>query len=50
MISRYVVALPISDKIADTVARVFFDRWLSVCSAIRTNVVVLVMSAITVVD
>jgi hypothetical protein len=26
MLSRYVVAVPISDESADTVARVFFDR------------------------
>jgi hypothetical protein len=26
MFSRYVIAVPISDKSADTVARVFFDR------------------------
>jgi transposase InsO family protein len=30
MFSRYVVAVPISDESADTVARVFFDRWVSV--------------------
>jgi transposase InsO family protein len=28
--SRYVVAVPISDESADTVARVFLDRWMSV--------------------
>jgi transposase InsO family protein len=28
--SRYVVAVPISKESADTVARVFFDRWASV--------------------
>jgi Integrase zinc binding domain len=30
MFSRYVVAMPISDESADTVAQVFFDRWVSV--------------------
>jgi transposase InsO family protein len=30
MFSRYVVAVPISDESADTVARVIFDRWVSV--------------------
>jgi hypothetical protein len=30
MISRFGVAAPISDESADTVARVFFDRWVSV--------------------
>jgi transposase InsO family protein len=30
MISRYVVAVPISDERADTVARVFFDRLVTV--------------------
>jgi transposase InsO family protein len=30
MFTRYVVAVPISDESADTVARVFFDRWMSV--------------------
>jgi Integrase core domain len=30
MFSRYVVAVPISDKSDDTVARVFIDRWVSV--------------------
>jgi Integrase core domain len=30
MFSRYVVAVPISDESADTVARVFFDRLVSV--------------------
>jgi hypothetical protein len=30
MFSRYVVAVPMSDESADTAARVFFDRWVSV--------------------
>jgi transposase InsO family protein len=30
MFSRYVVAVPIPDESADTVARVFCDRWVSV--------------------
>jgi Integrase zinc binding domain len=30
MFPRYLVAVPMSDESADTVARVFFDRWVSV--------------------
>jgi transposase InsO family protein len=30
MISRYIVVVPISDNRSDTVARVFFDKWMSV--------------------